>query len=621
MNMLQGRVAAVVLIASAAVAARAQTSSTQPDPAGWAPADALFYIGVTDFDALQASFRKTAFSRMLEDPASKSAPGQAFLVTKFIDEIKSRLAKLLQTEPEKLRSPFGGPLAAFVLPPAAGDTAPQAVLVASVRDRELMKDYYDKVVARLREQSDQHEMVAFGSDEIASFSRPSAGSGSRAGLAAGDENEEDFEAGIGQDELATEEDMTFFVQKALDRIFSPDALPEKMALCLSGDRLVVATGTADPIRDVLRSEKRERCLLESEDYRTLLREFQPAGPVRFFVNLPRLFELASTRNEQARNRLSLLGVQSLRNLVGHVDYGAEAYDGKFEALVQMSGERTGLPRILAMKNRAVEPARSVSSEVVMFASVNVSALEVLDEVERMVRQADPSAADQMRSSLREIPTPDGTLDLRKELFENLREPLTFAWSFVRPYGPDSPRMLLSIGHKDRPAMERLLATLSASTGLLTQRELAGVQIFDVMMWGFSLATTSDAVLLGNPPAVEAHVQAAPSESLTEDAAFRRAARLAPREAWLTLYVDSYRMCEAALGLARHRAAMESMSFTNPAAMMSLSLLDSLAGGEVNEQKVEAARKLLKYQAASIMTITTTTDGIRLTSIQLKPESP
>ncbi len=610
---------AALLLASAPATAPAQSSSNPPDPAGWVPAEALFYIGVTDFELLQNSFRRTAFYRMLEDPASKAIPGQTSLVSRFIEETKSRLAKALQTEPEKLRSPFGGPLAMFLLPPGGGEKSPQAVLIASVRDRELMKEYYGKILARLREHSDRHEMAPFGQDEIACFSRQPAVS-DRTGQSKGDEEEEEHSEDEGNPAGLSEEGMTRLVQEALDDIFSPDALPGQLALCLSGERLVVAP-TADLIREVLRSGKRERSLLDSDDYRNLQRQFSPTGPVRFFLNLPRLIELATQEDAEARKTFSTLGLQCLRSVVGHVDYGAEGYDGKFEALVQMSGERSGLAKLLTMKNREVEPARSVSSETVVFASLNISALEALDEIERMVRQSDPAAADEMRTSLQEVPMPDGKLDLRKELFENLREPLTIAWSFVRPYGPDSPRILLSIGHRDRPAMERLLALLASSTGMLIQRELAGVQVFDVGMWGLSLAPTGDAFLLGNTPAVEARLQGPPGGTLAEDVAFQRAARLVPREAWLTLYIDSYRLYEAALGLARHRAAMEDMLFTNPAAIMSVSMLDSLTGGEVSEEKVEAARRLLKYQSPSLMTVTTTTDGIRLTSIQLKPEAP
>jgi hypothetical protein len=489
---------AAILIASTPATAPAQSGSNPPDPAGWVPAEALLYLGVTDFEALQSSFRKTAFYRMLEDPASKEAPGQTSLVSKFIEETKSRLAKALQTEPEKLRSPFGGPLAMFLLPPGGGEKSPQAVLIASVRDRELMKEYYGKIIARLREHSDRHEMIPFGRDEIACFYREPAAS-DRAGQTRGDEEEaeEDSEAGGGPGEL-NEEDMSRLVREALDNFFSPDAMPGQIALCLSGERLVMAP-TAELIRDMLRGEKRERSLLDLDDYRNLPRHFNPVGPVRFFLNLPKLIELATREDEEARKTFSSLGLQSLRSVVGHADYGAEAYDGKFEALVLMSGERSGLPKLLTMKNREVEPARTVSSETVMFASLNINALEVLDEIERMVRQSDPAAADEMRTSLQEVPTPDGKLDLRKELFENLREPLTLAWSFVRPYGPDSPHILLSIGHRDRPAIERLLATLASTTGMLTQRELAGVQVFDVGVWGFSLAPTGDTILLGNTP--------------------------------------------------------------------------------------------------------------------------
>ncbi len=75
--------------------------------------------------------------------------------------------------------------------------------------------------------------------------------------------------------------------------------------------------------------------------------------------------------------------------------------------------------------------------------------------------------------------------------------------------------------------------------------------------------------------------------------------------------------EAIFGLLEKSEEISSSGATNPAAMIGLQIALSTAGGE-EKPDVEALRRLLKYYGTSILTLTTTPDGIRGMTIQLKP---
>jgi hypothetical protein len=597
--------AALLWTAIMVPAVLAQSAPPRVDPAEWAPPEALVFVGITDVGEFWRGLEKTAMFQLLRDPAVREASGQWAIIGKFVDGFRERLSKLLQTDASNLRSPFGGPLGAYLKAGPEGFSAPpEGALIAGVSDRELMKDYYGKILERFRSAASRHETLSFAAQDIEVFESDDSDAS----------KEEDFEF---EADDASDEALSRMVGKLLDQIFAPDSMPSKIALCLTEDRLIVS-GTADSVREVLRSD-RERSLRGTEDYQALGRKFGSLGTLRFLVNVPRIVELSMAKaDEEERAWLNALGLRALGSFIGHVQYGDEQVDGRAEALLMLTGDRSGIPKILSMKNREVEPARSVSADTVFFVSINLNTLELLEEIERMLRQTDPEAADRMRASLQNMTTPSGPLDLRKELFENLREPLTFGLSFARPLAPDSARLLMTLAHRDKAAMDRLLSTFQGlMPGMLTAREQAGTQVYDFGMVGVSLVAAADAVLIGSTTAVEASLNASVSESLASDSAFRRAARFTPREAWGTVYVDSRKMMEAALGMVKHRAALEAAPF-NPTAMVALGILKQFTG-DMEESKTDAFRRLARYYAPSLLTIETTADGIRMVSVQLKPE--
>jgi len=628
MTALHRRRAALVaaLCVLAPLPVRAQSEPPKADPAAWAPEDALFFVGVTDTAQLVEGFQRTAVYRMLKDPALPELSREMNYAARFLEEARKRLAKLLETEPDNLKNPFGGAAALYAMPPA-GTGEPSAVLIVGIADRELLRSQYERVKPRLREAAEHYDTDSVGSFTLDVFrtSRQETAAG-KADVEGEDKNNEPNESFAASDEA-----MAKGLADLFDKFLTPANMPPELAICLTDERLVLAS-TAEEARRALRTEKSGATLAGSEDYKTLGRQFPQAGPIRFLLNLPRLFEWMEREDrEQARKTLAMLGAASMRSLIGHVGFApapdaaapaggrAGGVDSKLEVMLLTRGERTGLTRLLSMKNRPVAPPPSVSADNALFASLNVNLAEALDEIERMIRQMDPDAADQMRASLGMFPTPEGEpINVRADVIENLREPLTFALGFTKPIGPGALRLLATLGHRSREKSVRMLELLAGLTGgMLIPRESRGTPIYDIPFAGMSLSASNEAILAGATPSVEAALEApTPERALAADGEFQRAAAHVPPEAWGTLYVDRRRMFEAALQIARNRAALAG----SPAmAMIGQAIMQQMFGRGVDDKKLDSAEQLVKYQSPELITLATTPDGIRMTILLLTPQ--
>ncbi len=613
MNTRRNRLVALTLIALGAPALAAPAEAT--DPAAWAPADALAFIGVDDVAKLTAQIKRSNFYKLMHDPDLKDLPGQASIPQKFTEEFRKRLAGSLDIKPDKLHNPFAGPLVAYLVrSPESENEDIEGVVVAGIGNTALMKEYYQKATRKFRAAADNHEKIDFHDYTIDVFTTES-----RADDENGDEEDEQDTPAL--DPTTPEENLTAMMDEVFGKLFSAESMPEKLALCLTEDRLIVAPAPR-MIKAVLRRKVGEgRTLLETDNYKALLHAFKPLGSIRFLVNLGMFMDMMESEDgEKAKQTINLLGLRSMRAVIGHLEYGAKAYESKLEAELLMSGPRTGLARILSMKNTPLAPPSLASADDFMYWRFNLDIAGLVDEIERMVRQDDPDAADEFHQTLESVPFGEGqTLNLRKEVFANLRPPLVLTVGFKQPYGPESPRFLFSLGVKDKDAMDRFLARLGeVAAGMLVERETRGVVVYDASFGGFSLTANNDAVILGTTAAVDRALQPGrKSENLATRAAFRKLTELAPAEAWGVVYIDSRRMYEGALELARNKDALMAAQFSNPAAMMTAQLVESLTAG-IKPDEIDRAKALLKYQASTILTIATTPDGLRLTNIQLRP---
>jgi hypothetical protein len=408
----------------------------------------------------------------------------------------------------------------------------------------------------------------------------------------------------------------------IDKLFFESHPPETLAACLTDDRLIVGA-SVDEVKAVLQREQRGKTLAESDDHKALLRNAKPIGNVRLVVNLPQIIEAAKAAAEEEEERdelktkLKIIGADSLGSVVGHWHAGAAGYDSKLEALFLMHGERSGLAKILTMENRPTAPPATVAADSCVYAGLNVKVPELVDEIERLVRVSDPEEADAMRQSLEELELPNGDkFNPRKDFIAHLRGPFQISLAFAKPLAADSARLLLSIGHRDQNAMNRFL---SAMTDTFETREVRGTQLYDSKeQKGFSVAPTSDRLVAGTAKAVAGALEPAAGEPLAGTEAWKQAAKHLPEEAWFTLFIDQRKLMEVALEAAKSPEQFMAGGF--PPDMGSMILMTVTQGlvGEVKAEDQDKARKLLKYSAPTVFTVSTAPDGLRITQIGLKP---
>ena len=598
--------AAIVLVTSLVPTTWAQSKET--DPAEWAPADALVYFGISDTERLWRDVQKLSVYQTLMDQEAHEGDEAANVLGGIIEKFKQRLAKLLGIEPAELKNPFAGPFTMFATaPPGAGSDQVHGVLIAGVGDSELMRQYTDTLVTRLKEASDKYDTVSAGRETIHTFTS-SKGSDS-----ADEEDEDDFDFDDEQPSpFGGPAALAGLFDDALDDIFSLKNLPEKMAICLTENRLIVA-GTDEDIKAVLAGGRSGQSLDETDEHRLLLKNLKPVGQVRLLVNLPRLFEMAKAKGDQDNlgKWFGVLGANSLRSLVGHARIGAKSYDTKIELLFLMSGERTGLAKLLSMKNRPVAPPAWVSASTSIFASFNFDPPKLVDDILRIMSQSDPSMGAEAASSLEQGPPgPDGQpLNMRKDLIDHLAGPLTGAVAFTRPYQSGSLKAMLALGHRNREALTRVISILS---GGMPPRDFRGTPIYTEPRQG-NIAITENQILYGNQAAVEAALSADEAAGLVEDLNFKRAKRFVPEEAWCMVYSDERKLMEALIELAEKQGELTPGS----AEMMLMFFLQQMGGMDLSDTAKH--KKALKYSSASIMTIATTTDGVRFTMVGLRPQ--
>lgn len=609
MRLLTAAACAALLVSSA----RAQ-SEAKPrlDPAEWAPADALLYLGITDTAKLIEEIQQTTGYKLMKEIGGGTGVPQLDLGAQFSEKFTRRLAEALDVSTDQLKNPFAGPLVLFADVPAGADFegAGYLVLIACAGDQAALKTYYDTAVGKLKESAASHETTDAGGLTINLFKS--------------EKSEDDDGPDFNIDPTAGPELFNQIIDVALDSFFSAKQLPPNVGACLTDDRLVIAFGgdkvaPADVIKNALRQEKRGKSLADSEDHKALLQKLKPVGNVRYLINLPRIFAMTrsdESADEETRKWMKVLGADSLRSAVGHVRVGARSYDIKAELLFLMSGERTGLASLLSMENRPITPPPAAGPDTAMLGMLNLDPSRMINEIERMVRQSDPSAADEMQRSLSQVELVPGQppIDLRKDLIDHLQGPLTFIWSIARPLNTDSMHMSLSLGHRNREAVGRLLS----STPMFSSREVQGTPVYDFLMFPVAVATTNDQLILGMKPTVERALAPPEGDGLGASKTFKRAARMVPDAAWMMFYSDDHAMLDAMLTLADKKDELADAGPTNPSAMIIGGWLQSMsAGGETPDLK--KLRKVLRYTGQSIATASSSGDGVQFTWVVLKPE--
>lgn len=598
-----------VLAAVALLTFSLSTTLAQPrDPVALAPPETILFVGVPDYDEFVEAYQKTSDYRMMQDPAIRTMEAEDKKLN--LNKVRERLATALGLPPDDVTPPLKGPLAFYLSGPRGGTMEQlEGTLILGIGDAARARKIYDALSRKFRERSESYESVSIGSHSVDVYSRQANPE---------DEEDEDFE----EDEdigswlfYSPEENFSEMVNELVDGLIEGKNFPEKLALCLTEDRFI-AGSSADAVRTALRQPQSGESLADHEDYKTFLRRFPDAGSARFVVDIPRVVELFTGEDDEAKKFASSLGLDGVRSLVLSLHMGAREYDAKSEAILFMRGDRSGIPSLLSMENRPVTPPAALASRPIFAMWFHINPVKVVDEIERMVRKVSPEQADEMRRNLENAPGPDGeTLNLRKDLIENLREPLTFSFGFARPYTPDSLRILFSIAHRKADTIIKLLeSSLPAAP-----RDMREATVFDFPPFGVSLAISPDRFYSGITAAVESALQASEGQELAADADFKRAAKLLPEEAWGVFYFNPGHLLDAMIAYGEKRDELKEMASMSAGPMIAQSFAE-MYSTRFKTAKPDDVRPLLKYYGPMVFTLTTTPDGLRISQIVLRPES-
>ncbi len=560
------------------------------DPADWAPADCLVMVAVDDVDRLATAVRDLKGMNRYFDPASGPAFGEARQFRELTSKVLERLALVLDTPKDQLKSPFGGPAVFYLAGAQVGD-APDAVLMAGLKDVELAQRYVDAALKKLRETASDVKTESVGSDTIHFLvHRPKGDSD--------DEDGSDFDE---FEELERAALLAGDFDGYLDSIFSAEKLPEELAICLSGRRLIVAS-SIDAARKALRIE-REAPLSRQETYRTLSRRFEPLGQVRIIVNGAELWKQIK-RETQRPDEIEegrKLGIDTLQMVFGHVRLGGgDGAQMVSEGVAYTGTERKGLFRLLSFENKPIDPPPSIGSDSKLFVSVAFSPMELIDRTIQFMRVVDPDEAQRMESGLENMPLSESeTVNIRKEVLEKLDGPLSWTVDLRKPYSVETTRFYGTLGLRDRDAIVRFLSKVP----LFTQREVRGVPVFDLPMGGLSILLRERFLNVGPTSSVLSGLDSSSTSRLAESAAFRRAKRHGASEAWLVAWWSGRELMQAMLDIANS----DDLSSQNSWEGIVLQSLTTEMRLDESERAI--ARKNLEYNPDVILTVSTLPDGI------------
>ncbi|MGE3182894.1 MAG: hypothetical protein AB7N71_14780, partial [Phycisphaerae bacterium] len=573
------------------------------DPANLAPREALLFVGVTDAERTWEDFKKTNGYRAYQDTQLRESVAEWNVMSGAMKKLREKIATALETSPDALKNPFQGPLA-FYVTGEPGREEPGMVLVATIGDRALLEQYVSTATKRMRAVASNVETVDAGADQILVFHNKPA---SPANDNVAEEDELNFDA---DDELSSPMDDLGNVDKMIDTFFSADSLPEELALCQGRERFYLASTAAD-IRAALRLSESES-MSSHEDRRTMDRLLAPLGPIRMVVNWPRIFELLEAEGRRRGNddfnvTRKVVGTECMQSFIGHMRIADDGFDGILDGYQLTRGTCSGVMDILRMENRATAPGPQVGAETLLFGSLNLDVSGFLDKVEKILRQQDPAQADMMKASLESAPLPGGeeTINLRREFFDHLKPPVTFGIDLRPPYQPDEIRVLLSFGSSNAEAITRTMG----KNPLTTQREQRGATVFFSPMIPIETTATSDRFMIGSAPAIDSALSGTPNRPLNETSSFRTVAKAVPEDSWMTVFIETPTLYRALLAYQKHKEALTA----NPMDVAKGLVAGLIEGfqGELPDDPAMVER-LIRYQAPSIFTLSTTTEGIRIT---------
>jgi hypothetical protein len=223
----------------------------------------------------------------------------------------------------------------------------------------------------------------------------------------------------------------------------------------------------------------------------------------------------------------------------------------------------------------------------------------------------------MRADLK-VPQEDGSvLDIQRDIVDHLAGPISGSLTLSKPYDADHCRMLLTMAHKSRDAIAKLFGMIPP--GILVPTEMLGQTVYEFpMVQGLAFGYTDRVIVpAATKKALEDYIRSEgkADRGLAAEPAFKRVARQVPARSSAMFYVDSVKLGDAQMALAKAPDLDPEMPpMGRPLGDMIRWFIAVTAQGQTPES-LEAMRK---YQSQMIMTLATEDDGLRLDAVVVAP---
>ena len=596
----------------------ARAAAAEPDKAAqWAPADCLIYVGCPNVHDLYEAAKKTAMYRQMQDPKLEKARGQSMEMMKSGLEEAVRsfgFGSLEELEKLGLGDLFGdkmhprGAMCVYLSagPDRGGDKGPRpdiAVIVDMGEDFGKFREMFDKLVQQRLDKGGKKESTEYNDVTIVTISNEAAAKS---------------DGKKGDDEEGSDDEASGKGDSADGDVPPPFSYAYK-------DKIVLITSEVDVAKQALKrvKDKQSDCLASSEDYANLERACAPVGQVRLFFNLPQMFRLMEKfdKDKESIETIGKMGLCDWKAVVGTLRVGApKGAEMSLQVNLPLGSGGKGLSKVLAMKNGTVAPPAHIDADTAMLWSMHVSPGQFYDDVLAMMDKVDPAAAKRARADDEfKAGEKDEKMSMRNDVLGQLDAPFTLSLGMKKPFNGGSLRILATMAHKNRAAMEKLMGLLPP--GMFKKREMMGQQVYDVMglpVQGVSLAMTEKLLAAGGERSVEATIRSGSgkSEALADAAAFKAVAQHVPKDAWLTMFIDSARINKFLIAMGKHEEKAsgdegeheDADPLSTMITSVFLPMMMAGAGESMSPENLEAQGK---YEGQSIITIGTKGDSIDL----------
>ncbi len=615
---MRGRHAPTLLAAAFLFAVPAiQPASADQWIAEWAPEDTLVFIGIPNCDDLIDSAKKLSAYKMIEDPALKD---EIPSFKKIMENARKLLAKELGLDsPKELEVyPHGGialTLSATAARDEDGQTDDQfAAIMEMGEDLDTARKLTRKIIARCLEEGATKSVSKASGIEVITVKFAESKMDDAADTDAGDDADSSMADALLKDTGI--DDMTRMV---IAQFLGELEVPSEFATAFFESRLVVGSDT-EAVKASIRQLKTgaKKSLAAAPAGRLLKRKCDDEAQIQFVVNLPRILKLVADEDPDTGKTIRAIGAQSLGAMVMTVEVApSRRLEMRMRGHIEIGSERTGIAKLLMMDNSKTKPPATVPADSFLYASININPSAILSEVIAIRTRLDAADGERMRAGLK-LPQPDGSvLDIQKDIVDNIIGPFSASVSASAPYKTDDVNLLISLGHKSRDAIVKLMAM--APPGFLIPSEMLGETIYEnPMAPGAALGITDRVIIpIATKKAVEAYIRSEGKEGrgLAGDPEFKAIIKHVPKKNCATFYANALRLFDAQMAIIKAGDLnLDSPPFPG---MQVGDILRWMFAQQAQMKNTDNAEAMRQYQTNGIFTLTTESDGLRLDAVSVK----